>query len=125
VTRARGAALGGKGALEPLLRQALAGVVEDPELVRFLFSQRVGAIPAFRAAVRRELVVVRDAAAEALRSDLPKEGPVPTAVSDAVVVLLLEACEELLDGGPERLPEVHERLLFQVRALVSGLEVTR
>lgn len=121
VGRARAAALGPGDPLETLVRRALSGVVEDPELVRFVLAERVGAIPAFRSALREELGVVSRAVAEALAAGPSSGESVPAAVVDAAVVLLLEACERLLDRGPEHLSEVEACLLFQLRTLAAGV----
>jgi AcrR family transcriptional regulator len=121
VARAQQVSLGGETLLETLLRQALAGVVEDPELMRFIVAERVGAIPAFRAAIREQLSIVSLAARDALRAELSGDAVVAAPVADAAVVLLLETCAEVLDRGPDHLPELRDRLVSQLRTLVAGL----
>jgi hypothetical protein len=41
-------------------------------------------------------------------------------VASAAVVLLLEACGQALDQGPEQVPVLRERAIGQIRMLLSG-----
>jgi AcrR family transcriptional regulator len=101
--------------------RALAGAIEDPDLMRFILAERVGAIPAFRATLAVKLSVLATAVADSVateatapaRSDLP-------AVVHAVVVLILGACGDLLDAGAQRAPAISERLAAQIRLLLAG-----
>jgi AcrR family transcriptional regulator len=101
--------------------RALAGAVEDPELMRFVLAERVGAIPAFRAMLSVKLSVLTTAIAESLaaetsspaRSDLP-------AVVHAISSLILGACGDVLDAGAESVPAISERLAAQIRLLLAG-----
>ena len=101
--------------------RAVAGAVEDPDLMRFILAERVGAIPAFRAALAVKLSVLATAIAESVaaetpapaRSDLP-------AIVDAVVSLILAACGDLLDAGADHAQAISERLAAQIRLLLAG-----
>jgi AcrR family transcriptional regulator len=101
--------------------RAIAGAIEDPDLMRFILAERVGAIPAFRATLAVKLSVLATAVADSVatetaapaRSDLP-------AVVHAIVVLILGACGDLLDAGAERAPAISERLAAQIRLLLAG-----
>ena len=86
--------------------------------MRFIVAERVGAIPAFRAAVGRQVAVLRAAVQQASEAD--GAAALGDVVADAVVVLLLEASGSLLDGGAQHAALVRDALLEQIRALVSG-----
>jgi len=105
--------------------RAIAGAVEDPDLMRFILAERMGAIPTFRAALAEKLSVLSAAITDAL-------GPEPSAgasdlpmVAQAVVVLILGACGDVLDLGAERASSVLERLGTQIRALLVGATTPR
>jgi AcrR family transcriptional regulator len=101
--------------------RAIASAVEDPDLMRFILAERVGAIPAFRAALAAKLSSVSAAVADSVtaESSAPAQPDLP-AVAQAVVVLILGACGDLLDAGEARAPLISERLAAQIRLLLPG-----
>jgi AcrR family transcriptional regulator len=122
VERARATSTGPLGVVEMIVGGALAGVASDPELVRFILAERVGAVPAFRAALDRVLSLLGAALRDAFTADLAVHGakvPAPD-IGRAAVVLLLEACSQALDQGPEQVPVLRERAIGQIRMLLSG-----
>ena len=104
-----------------LATAALAAVDEDPELMRFIVAERVGAIPSFRKALRNELSAI----STALRSAIAVEHgtghtELPQHVADAAAALVLEACARGLERTEEPSPAVErERLALQLGALLS------
>jgi len=122
VTRARNG-----HAAEPLAlrvaREAMASAVADPELARFIVAERVGAIPTFRAAVGEKLAALSLASRESVGAEGSDGAEGRTVVADAVVVLVLGACAELLDRGTQHAPAVTERLLLQIRCLLGSRAV--
>ncbi len=103
--------------------RAIASAVEDPDLMRFILAERVGAIPAFRAALAAKLSSVSAAVADSVTAETsaPARPDLP-AVAQAVVVLILGACGDLLDAGAARAPLISERLAAQIRLLLAGAE---
>ena len=101
--------------------RAIAGALEDPDLMRFILAERTGAIPTFRAALATKLSVLSTAVSAVLVvepfSPAPSDLPV---VGEAVVVLILGACGDVLDVGADRAPYVSERLDTQIRLLLAG-----
>jgi AcrR family transcriptional regulator len=101
--------------------RALASAVEDPDLMRFILAERMGAIPTFRATLAAKLSTVSSAVADSVTAQTsgPARPDLP-AISHAVVVLILEACGDLLDAGAERAPSISGRLGAQIRLLLAG-----
>lgn len=116
VLRAEASAAGTR--IDALATSILEAASADPELMRFIVAERVGAIPAFRAAVGRQVAVLRTAVQQASEAD--GAGNLGDVIADAVVVLLLEASGNLLDGGAQHAALVRDALLEQIRALVAG-----
>jgi AcrR family transcriptional regulator len=101
--------------------RAIESAVEDPELMRFILAERAGAIPTFRAALAAKLSAVSAALSESIAKDgADASSSDLSIVADAVVVLILGACTELLDEGAEHAPKVSERLATQIRLLLAG-----
>lgn len=101
--------------------RAIASAVEDPDLMRFILAERVGAIPAFRAALAAKLSSVSAAVADSVTAETSAPAwPDLPAVAQAVVVLILGACGDLLDAGAARAPLISERLAAQIRLLLAG-----
>ncbi|HEX7669441.1 MAG TPA: TetR family transcriptional regulator [Polyangiaceae bacterium] len=130
VERSRSEAPRPFGAVENLATAALAGVKSDPELLRFILAERVGAIPSFRAALGRVLAPLGSAIEHAFteelsrRPDGPRRADVASAgVSSAGAALLLHACGRGLDVGPEELNDVREHFLSQMRMLFRGADL--
>jgi AcrR family transcriptional regulator len=110
--------------LESIVSHALAAALEDPELMRFILAERAGALPPFRAALSQKVSLLKGALQVAIASEhATAEAGVSTYVSDAAVVLLLEACGQLLEQ-PEQSTLLRARLLRQIRALFSGAAST-
>ncbi|HVW28079.1 MAG TPA: TetR family transcriptional regulator [Polyangiaceae bacterium] len=101
--------------------RATASAVEDPDLMRFILAERVGAIPAFRAALAAKLSSISAAVADSVTAETsaPARPDLP-AVAHAIVVLILGACGDLLDGGAAHAPLISERLAAQIRLLLPG-----
>lgn len=126
ISRAHADVPPGGRVVEAIASQALAGVLEDPELMRFIVAERVGAIPAFRAALARRLSAVSAAVQNALDTLEKKSSSVaaaPSFVADGIVALILDACGRTLDEGPEHAPVIRERLLGQLRTMLEGTKV--
>ena len=125
VERAQAAAADGK-LVEELVRHVLIGVSEDPQLMRFVLAERVGAVPSFRAALRDKLSTVSAALHEALAAELGVAAlTLPTYLSEAALVLLLEACAQALDQPTVDVATLRERVLMQLRLLRGGADVVR
>jgi AcrR family transcriptional regulator len=109
------------GALGALAREALAIVSADPELMRFILAERVGAIASFRAALRKKLGILWVGVSDALATDLSRTpASVPPWLVHAAVALLLETCSDALEEGPDRTPALIEPVMAQVRVLLAG-----
>lgn len=108
----------GIASVENIARQALVGASEDPELMRFILAERLGAIPSFRAALRRELSAVSAAVEAALAVEHDAVDPESRAtVAEGVVVLVLEACGKTLDLDPPQSSVLGARLERQLRQM--------
>ena len=116
VTRAEQSAA--RGRVDAIALELLASAAADPELMRFILAERVGAIPAFRAALGARLSTLRTAVQRALDAE-HGTGRVPSHAADAAVVLMLEASSLVLEHGLEH-DSLRDELLSQIRALVSG-----
>jgi AcrR family transcriptional regulator len=99
----RAAAATRESLVPALVDATLAAVEQDPALLRFIVSERVGASTGLRALLRSELALL----AETLRSVLARTGieavaadeTVPLMAADAALALLLEGCVRALDGA--------------------------
>lgn len=130
VERSRHSSPGPFGAVEAMATAALSAIESDPELVRFILAERVGAIPSFRTALGRVLSPLGAAIGLAFTEELSArpDGPSKSLsyvgadvdVAGAGLVLLLDACTQGLDGGPERLPAFRERFIARMRMLFAG-----
>jgi len=106
--------------------EAIAGAVEDPELMRFILAERTGAILTFRSALQAKLSTVSAAVSGSLSTDgSAADSAALSIVGDAVVVLILGACNELLDAGVEQATVVADRVSSQVRLLLAGAPASR
>ncbi|HEX4478582.1 MAG TPA: TetR family transcriptional regulator [Polyangiaceae bacterium] len=104
--------------VERIARQALVGASEDPELMRFILAERLGAIPSFRAALRRELFTVSAAVEAALGVEFAGGHAESRAgLAEGVVVLILEACGKTLDLDPARSSLLAEQFELQLRKM--------
>lgn len=104
--------------------EAIAGAVEDPELMRFILAEHTGAIGTFRTALRAKLSTVSAALGASLSADGSDAVSAATA-GDAVVVLVLGACNDLLDAGAEHATAVTDRVSSQIRLLLAGSAAQR
>jgi AcrR family transcriptional regulator len=112
--------------IQRLIDEALRAVREEPDLMRFVLAERVGAVRTCRAALRSALSEL----ATALGSHAL--GPVGSRTSDegerdprearceAVVTLLLDACAVALDLPPDE-PRGLDRLRLQLEAQLRPL----
>jgi AcrR family transcriptional regulator len=122
VERAGIPALEPMDAVEKIGHGTLAGVASDPELMRFILAERVGAIPSFRAALDRVLSGLREALHQVFTVELGRNTPkvLSQHVASSAVVLLLEACGRALDQGPEHVPLLRGTAMAQIRMLLAG-----
>jgi AcrR family transcriptional regulator len=105
-------------------KEAIAGAAEDPELMRFILAEHTGAIGTFRTALRAKLAAAAAAVGEALSADGFDASSAATA-GEAVIVLVLGACNELLDAGPEHGSAASDRVSSQIRLLLAGRATQR
>jgi len=84
-------------------------VDDDPELARFLVTERVGASTAFRSALRDVLSQLAEPLLAGLSQGKRTDALVEAA--DLVTVLLLEAAAQLLDCSTEDRPRLRQRML--------------
>jgi AcrR family transcriptional regulator len=105
-------------------REAIAGAADDPEVMRFILSEHTGAIGPFRAALGAKLSAVSTAVGTALSADGSDADSAAT-VGDAVVVLVLGACNEFLDAGNDHATAVTDRVSSQIRLLLAGRAAQR
>jgi len=114
-----------KGSLAiAIAKEAIAGAIEDPELMRFILSERTGAISTFRSAVTGKLSSVSASVGDSL-STAGSDADSAAVVGDAVVVLILGACNDLLDAGAEQANAVTDRVCRQIRLLLVGAAASR
>jgi AcrR family transcriptional regulator len=106
--------------LDALVSRTLRAAVEDPDLVRFVLAERLGAISSFRAALARKLAVFASAIQDASSDKAVVKGKLPAQLAEAGVVLLLEGCGALLEQGQEHTPALRKRVTAQLRALAAG-----
>jgi AcrR family transcriptional regulator len=106
--------------------RAIAGALEDPDLMRFILAERTGAIPTFRAALAAKLSALSAAVTDALTAEpsAPASSDFPV-IAEAVVVLILGACGDVLDAGADSAPSVLERLATQIRLLLAGVMASK
>jgi AcrR family transcriptional regulator len=102
-----------------LIDSMFAITARDPELVRFLIAERVGAFPGFRALLRAEQAALASAlhAADG-GTPLTAANPAPAAV-DAAISLLFDACGRLLDDAASRQAALRAMLASSIRALLA------
>jgi hypothetical protein len=105
-------------------REAIAGAAEDPELMRFILAEHTGAIGPFRAALGVKLSAVSTTVGTSLSADGSDADSAAT-VGNAVIVLVLGACNELLDAGKEHATAVTDRVSSQIRLLLDGWAAQR
>jgi AcrR family transcriptional regulator len=109
------------GMLEAIMSRAFAAAAADPDLFRFILAERVGAIPSFREAIAGKLAILSRAIRGGKAVGDSDSELISSAAedADAVVLLLLSACGDLLDHGPGRLPALRKRFRRQARRLLS------
>lgn len=88
------AAADGPDVAELLLGELSVTAITEPHVLRFMLAERYGAQPDFRAALRRAYVE--------LAASLGRQGkkPAPRGSAEAVVAVLFDYCDALLDGDP-------------------------
>ena len=106
--------------LDALVSRTLRSGAEDPDLLRFVLAERLGAIASFRAALGRKLSVLAGAVQEALSDKPVAKNKLPAHIADAALVILLEGCGTLLEQGQEHTPALRKRVAAQLRALAAG-----
>jgi AcrR family transcriptional regulator len=112
--------------VENLGAATLAAATSDPELLRFVLAERVGAVPSFRAALGRVLSPLGAAIEQAFSEErasgagVSVAGPLGASVAGAGLALLLDACARALDGSPEQSSMVREHFVSQMRMLFAG-----
>lgn len=105
---------------------ALAWMAEaeaDPELMRFLLAERVGALRPFRDAIEQSLTEFTAALRSAVGADLGiADEIVPDHLVGAIRTLILDACADLLHLGAEHRAEVSDRIRKQLQLIFKGAE---
>jgi AcrR family transcriptional regulator len=105
--------------VEAIVTRTLGAAAGEPELFRFVLAEHNGSIASFRKALREQLAVVSLAIrGESKAAHRPDD-------CDAVVLLVLDGCGEVLEHGPERLPAVSARLERQSRAILTETQAGR
>lgn len=107
--------------VEAIATEILSSALADPELMRFIVSERVGAIPTFRVALGRQVSAIGTAVQRALDAERGAD-ELPEALASAAMVLILEGANQLLDSGAQREAQVRGALLDQLSALFSGAD---
>ena len=99
-------------AAETVVAGVLNSTMEDPELIRFVLAERVGAYEVIRRGVRDELARLAEIVAETTPANAP-EG-----TSGVAIAATLEGCDELLGRTPEDRPAtlgtLQQRILAQL-----------
>lgn len=106
--------------LDALVSRTLRSGAEDPDLLRFVLAERLGAIPSFRATLDRKLSILAGGVQEALSDQAGTKNKLPAHIADAALVILLEGCGALLEQGQEHTPALRKRVAAQLRALAAG-----
>lgn len=96
-----------------LVDATLQSLSEDPELWRFMISERVGAFGGFRALLRAELGKL----AHTLISAWSSTRALPLAAAEAAVVVLLDGAARALDEALPRQPALRESLIWSLQHL--------
>ena len=96
-----------------LVDATLQSLAEDPELWRFMISERVGAFGGFRALLRGELAKL----AHTLFSAWATVQPLPLAAAEAAVSVLLDGAARVLDEAQPRQPALREALVWSLQHL--------
>jgi TetR/AcrR family transcriptional regulator, fatty acid biosynthesis regulator len=123
---ARAASRADERPLEKLIDEALKTTREEPELMRFVLAERVGAVPTCRRALRDKLSAVARALPVQLVGDAdePMKGEragSASALAAATVTLLLEVCAEWLelDDDADASARIRRRLDTQLAHLLA------
>lgn len=115
--------------LRRLIDEALRTVREEPDLMRFVLAERVGAVGTCRAALRQKLGELAGVLrAHALTPVGPRASETAEARSDAVVTLLLDCCAAALDlpaADAAGLDRLRARLEAQVAPLLHASSEAR
>lgn len=96
-----------------LVDATLQSLSEDPELWRFVISERVGAFGGFRALLRAELAQL----AQTLSSAWATPQPLPLPAAEAAVAVLLDGAARALDEALPRRPALREGLIWSLQQL--------
>lgn len=91
----------------------------EPELVRFLIAERVGAFAGFRALLRAEHAALASAVHAAHGGESVETGSAPPAGAQAAISLLFEACGRFLDEAPSRRAALIGPLSWSIRTLLE------
>jgi AcrR family transcriptional regulator len=107
-----------RGALvASLVDTTLQAVADDPELMRFLVAERLGAFAALRTLLRAELSSFASALHTALSRGSP-EAPPPLA-AELSVGILLEGCVQALDASAPHAGSVREALVWALSRVLG------
>jgi AcrR family transcriptional regulator len=111
---------GHDGAVPAIVSAMLEAVARDPELMRFVIAERVGAFSGFRSLLRGEHAALARSLHTAVTGEsLEPMTPAPPA-ADAAVSLLLDACARALDEAPARWPALRDPLTTAMRHLLAA-----
>lgn len=111
----------GERAVSPaaLVDSALSCAERDPELLRFVISERLGAFEGLRALLRAELAVLTHVLHGALSRGLPDPQALPPVAAEIIVALLLDGCAKVLDGAPAGAGSVRDGLLWGITRVLG------
>jgi AcrR family transcriptional regulator len=94
----------------------LFSLADDPELWRFVISERVGAFGGFRSLLRAELSTL----SRTLYTEWSSAAALPLAAADAALATLLDGAARALDEPPARRAALRDGLVWALHQL-SGL----
>lgn len=107
-------------AVPGLVTAMLEAVTRDPELMRFVVAERVGAFGGFRSLLRGEHTALAHSLHTAVTGLALEPSSPPPAAADAAVSLLFDACARALDEAPTRWPALQAPLIGAMRSLLAA-----
>lgn len=103
-----------------LVDAALAAATRDPELLRFMVAERVGAFGGFRSLLRAELLGLAHALNAAVTGAVVDPAAPPPAAAEAAVILLFDGCAKALDDVPARQKLGRDNLIWAIQQLMAA-----
>lgn len=105
-----------------LVEAVFSATVGDPDLMRFLVAERVGAFAGFRALIRGELGGLANALHTAYRGEARDAASSPPFEADAAVSLLVDVCGKLLDQPATEREPLIESLARAMQRLLGAAD---